>query len=155
MKALSVMQPWASLIVGGPLPQENPKRIENRTWDPPRSMIGQRFAIHASKKLDELAFHELLDDDFHDFPYRTPREFPRSAIVGVATLAGFIRHDSIFAPRELPADQERWWSGPVAFLLSDVIRIDRIDGIRGALGFWELPAQIEAEVNANIARLAA
>ena len=42
MKAITVKQPWASLIVHGI------KDIENRTWPCPKRYIGKRVLIHAS-----------------------------------------------------------------------------------------------------------
>ena len=42
MKAISIKQPWASLIAHGI------KDIENRTWKCPQKYIGQRILIHAS-----------------------------------------------------------------------------------------------------------
>ena len=44
MKAISLHQPWASLIAAGI------KTIETRSWAPPKALIGQRIAIHAAKK---------------------------------------------------------------------------------------------------------
>lgn len=44
MKALTVWQPWASLIAIGAKP------YEFRGWKPPRSIIGQRIAIHAGAR---------------------------------------------------------------------------------------------------------
>jgi len=41
VKALTVRQPWASLIVLGI------KTIETRSWKLPAAMVGQRIAIHA------------------------------------------------------------------------------------------------------------
>jgi hypothetical protein len=51
MKALTIWQPWASLIVAGAKP------FEFRGWRPPRSLIGQRIVIHAAArpmKADEV-----------------------------------------------------------------------------------------------------
>lgn len=46
-KALTIWQPWASLIIAGAKP------YEFRGWRAPRSLIGQRIVIHAAaKKLD-------------------------------------------------------------------------------------------------------
>lgn len=45
MKAISLWQPWASLIACGVKP------YETRHWAPPRELIGQRIAIHAAKKI--------------------------------------------------------------------------------------------------------
>ena len=44
MKALTLHQPWASLIA------EGPKTVETRSWSAPAWVIGQRIAIHAGKR---------------------------------------------------------------------------------------------------------
>ncbi|WWT39816.1 hypothetical protein [Microcystis phage Mwe-JY25] len=44
MKALTIWQPWASLIAIGAKP------YEFRGWKPPRAIIGQRIAIHAGAR---------------------------------------------------------------------------------------------------------
>ena len=44
MKALTLHQPWAQLMVWGL------KNIETRSWAAPRNLIGQRIAIHAGKR---------------------------------------------------------------------------------------------------------
>lgn len=46
MRALTVKQPWASLIASGI------KQVENRTYPVPRTVRGQRIAIHAGKGFD-------------------------------------------------------------------------------------------------------
>lgn len=59
MKALTIWQPWASLIIAGAKP------YEFRGWRAPQSLIGQRIVIHAAaKKIDrdetEALYHILL-----------------------------------------------------------------------------------------------
>jgi hypothetical protein len=49
MKAISLWQPWASLIACGA------KRYETRSWHPPPALIGQFVAIHAARKIDRDA----------------------------------------------------------------------------------------------------
>lgn len=49
MKAISLWQPWASLIACGAKP------FETRHWAPPRELIGQTIGIHAAKKVDKDA----------------------------------------------------------------------------------------------------
>ena len=44
MKAITLWQPWASLVA------LQIKTIETRSWPAPKALIGQRIAIHASKK---------------------------------------------------------------------------------------------------------
>ena len=48
MKAISVWQPWAWLIVHGH------KTIETRSWPAPEALIGQRIAIHAAQRIVPL-----------------------------------------------------------------------------------------------------
>ena len=45
MKAITLHQPWATLIA------EGIKTIETRSWAPPSYLIGQRIAIHAGKTI--------------------------------------------------------------------------------------------------------
>ena len=45
MKAITLHQPWATLIADGA------KTIETRSWRPPQTLIGQRIVIHAGKRL--------------------------------------------------------------------------------------------------------
>ena len=45
MKALTLHQPWATLIAAGV------KTTETRSWRPPRSLTGHRIALHAGKQI--------------------------------------------------------------------------------------------------------
>lgn len=55
MKALTIWQPWASLIIAGAKP------YEFRSWRAPRSLIGQRIVIHAAaKKIPSYDLNQLL-----------------------------------------------------------------------------------------------
>lgn len=56
MKAITVWEPWASLIAIGAKP------YEFRSWDAPRWIIGQRIAIHAgARKLRQREVEELIE----------------------------------------------------------------------------------------------
>lgn len=64
MKAISIKQPWASLIAHGI------KDIENRTWKCPQQYIGQRVLIHAAKTTDENGWEALTREQlFKVIPY--------------------------------------------------------------------------------------
>lgn len=53
MKALTVYQPWATLIVAGAKP------YEFRGWKAPSSIVGKRIVIHAAKR--PMVLGELTD----------------------------------------------------------------------------------------------
>jgi hypothetical protein len=60
VKALTIWQPWASLIMAGAKP------FEFRGWKPPRSIVGQRIVIHAgAKAIDREGVEDLIDDLLH------------------------------------------------------------------------------------------
>ena len=61
MKAISLWQPWASLIACGAKP------FETRHWAPPRELIGQTIAIHAAKKVDKDAAAMATDIMYGQF----------------------------------------------------------------------------------------
>jgi hypothetical protein len=165
MKALSIMQPWASLIVGGPR-APGVKRTENRGRSMAsfaRSLVGQRIAIHASKKRDMDAFRDMLDGDFgfalrrDELPHATIAEFPTGAIIGAATLG------RVFGPgEELSDDEARFYVGND--LLSDGdtfgLRFDdarwctSIENVKGALGFWQVSDGDAALLLGRLARRA-
>ena len=44
VKAITLHEPWASLIASGH------KNVETRSWKPPWAVIGQRIAVHAAKR---------------------------------------------------------------------------------------------------------
>lgn len=55
MKAITLKQPWASLVASGL------KQVENRTWAVPRSIRGERIAIHAGKGFDSMWWSAFFD----------------------------------------------------------------------------------------------
>lgn len=136
MKGLTLTQPWATLIALGI------KRIENRKWKPPANMIGERFAIHASREIDPAVTAILPDDARRALlaMMRAGGDLPTSQIVATARLVGFF-DDVAFA-----GDQARWFTGPYAFVLDDIRPIDLPTKIKGALSFWRLAPEIDAEL---------
>jgi hypothetical protein len=77
VKALSLWQPWASLVALGA------KRVETRDWPPPVWMEGQRIAIHAAKTTDHLHLCGL--EPFSRHVARVD-ELPLGAIVATVRL---------------------------------------------------------------------
>ena len=73
MKAITLHQPWASLIADGR------KTIETRSWAPPRTLIGERIAIHAGWQIDKPLAAEWF----------AGQSAPLGAIICTAKLKGF------------------------------------------------------------------
>ena len=136
MKALTLWRPWpaAILFLG--------KRVENRTWVPPSSVIGQTIAIHAGKRIDDP---RALGGDGGftraEIALYNERRLAEG-IVGIARL--------VACRRSCPPGQERWWCGPFGWLLDEVQVLDRPIPCRGAQGLWEVPEEIELEVDGQL-----
>ena len=56
MRALTLWQPWASLVIAGAKP------FEFRSWRPPAAIVGQRIVIHAgARKVDRREVDQLIE----------------------------------------------------------------------------------------------
>lgn len=142
MKAISIKQPWASLIAHGI------KDIENRTW---KTKFRGRIYIHASGK-QAGSYDELLNDlqkiefkEKHDkITLRKQHHF--SAIIGEVDIVDcVINHSSIWAEKtpvksqiknsQLIISNEK----PIYnWVLANPILYDEpILNIKGKLSFWE------------------
>jgi ASCH domain len=120
MKALSIKQPWASLIAHGI------KDIENRTW---KTHFRGRIFIHASAKwFDKPKFDETHGNIYTDAQWLYIREHYRyylesllnpkainyrlkvSAIIGeVEIIDCVINHESIWAEQSSIEPQEKYF----------------------------------------------
>ena len=123
MKAISIKQPWASLIVHGV------KGIENRTWKCPNKYIGKRILIHASAKPDKNRLNALTEDQLLMIPATFKRnKLYQSAIIGSVKIEVCVQnHPSIWAEK-----------GVYNWVLSDPIVYENpIENIKGKLSFWE------------------
>lgn len=118
MKALSILQPWAWLIVNGH------KDIENRSW--PTRFRG-RFLVHAGKKWGR----EQQDDLARvraQFPHLVvPDRFDVGGIVGAVTITDCVNRL-----------QSPWFVGEWGFVLSDAATCPFVP-YRGQLGWSDIP----------------
>lgn len=109
MKALSLWQPWAWLVVNGL------KSIENRPWN---CHVRERILIHAGRRYSFEQYHEVrnwcLRHGFADAAHSIPNfgEIETGGIVGVATIHGVLRPGTVDhsgAPRADRPDVDARW----------------------------------------------
>jgi len=77
MRAITLYQPWASLVAA------RRKRVETRHWPPPLKLLGTTIAIHAAKT-------NLDAEPCRRFGY-DPTGIPRGAVVAFALLTRVYR----------------------------------------------------------------
>lgn len=123
MKALSIRQPWAWLIIHGG------KDIENRSW---HTKFRGRFLVHASngmtRKEHAEAYQFFLESGAGQPPFDFPsvEDLQRGGIIGSVELV-----DS------LDTSDSPWYMGEKGFLLRDPKPLPFIP-YKGRLGFFEV-----------------
>lgn len=162
MKALTIWQPWASLIIAGAKP------YEFRGWRAPRSIIGQRIVIHAAtRKIDKaeacdlhyILLHRTKNAEFAQMaaetclipdkampilgnswmPFRPP--LPMAAGIGTAVIGeprlGTEIAEEFGVPRanDSNRDEHANWGWPML----DIEPWPEPIPMRGAQGFWNWP----------------
>ncbi len=150
MKALTIWQPWASLIMAGAKP------YEFRSWPAPRWVQGQRIAIHAGARRvrkDEIA--DLLLRLQNSLAWTTglvpdvalpvlekahgaPGSLPLASVLGTAVLGVPVRSNEVAAELGAPVinDSDRDEHSNWAWPLTDVQALEPFVPARGAQGFW-------------------
>ena len=146
MKALSIRQPWAHLIVHGP------KRIENRKR--PWHYRGE-VAIHSSKSMTRGEYLDVADFlRSFDMGVELPaaHTLTLGAIVGVARIILCLTPGRRVIERDHPAaDSLDWWDqSQYGIVLSEVRPLARPVPCSGMLGLWTVPPEVERQVRGQL-----
>lgn len=151
MKALTIWQPWASLIMSGAKP------YEFRRWDyreRERALEGQRIVIHAGARPVRCAEVDDIIARMQDriSSLRAEIAMPlltrlRGAVKcqGVVELSAGLGTAILGTPRNVralfssPADSDRIDHHMWAWPLTEIRRFETPVSTRGAQGFWNWP----------------
>jgi len=134
--ALSVLQPWATLIVLGK------KRIETRSW---QTHFRGRIAVHACLRLPP-GFYDLCQrEPFRSILLRSPwNRPPRGVVLGTVEVRDCVRVEEL--DHASLGDEERalgdFRPGRWAWLLADPRPLEILVPARGRLGVFELAADL-------------
>ena len=135
MKALTLWQPWAWLVVNGL------KDIENRTWKPgKRLQEGDRFLIHAGTRLDiDPKTGQSRKWPQLGFPATMPG--PRTFVLGA--IIGSVQYDGIVT--DASETDSHWFAGPVGWKISHALEYASPIPCRGMLGLWQPDIEVSGE----------
>jgi len=132
MKALSIKQPYADLILKGE------KKIELRKWS---TKFRGEFLVHACKRAD-LNECKIRNID--------PKKLVTGAILGKVTLVDVKKYESV---KEIMEDKkdfsvlsevEKWFVIPTyGFMLKDPVKFDKPIFHKGQLSFWSFDGLIK------------
>lgn len=158
MKAITVKQPYASLIVYGI------KDIENRTWPCPKRYIGKRVLIHASaspvnmRNPSSVFTSPQWDSLTEEQKLLTINGvMPNGSIIGSVEIVGcVINHPSIWAEETEdytvgmnPKLHEAITGEKVVYnwvLANPIIYNEPIENVKGKLSFWDYPGIKEVKI---------
>lgn len=147
MKALSIRQPWAWLIVrpdlvgaarAAAIASGEIKDIENRSW--PTRFRG-RVLVHASKSMTRAEYEDALDPLWSrggpTIELPPFEQLQRGGIVGAVTITACIA----------PADRISKWhvDGAYGFRLVDARPVPFVE-CKGALQFFDVPPDVAAHL---------
>ena len=124
MKALTLTQPWATLVATGA------KQIETRSWS---TRYRGPLYIHAAKGFPTYA------KDFAREVYGNPAVvpyIPLGAIVGRVYLLDVVHVEDLLALSIQEAKYGDYSPGRFAWILTNIEQLEPIP-CRGALGLWE------------------
>lgn len=151
MKAITVKQPWASLIIHGI------KDIENRTWSCPKKYIGKRVLIHASKAKAKSLKFQLTDEQIRcvyghfngDIPLLIE---PKGSIIGSVEIVDcIVNHHSIWAEKTdnytigMNPNLHKAITGKKViynWVLANPILFPESIPVKGKLSFWEVESEL-------------
>lgn len=136
MRALTLTQPWASLIACGL------KRIETRSW---KTNYRGPLLIHAAQGFPREA-RALLDTFPFDMLGRHPNELPRGAIVAVTMLED-VRPINGIQPYDMSQYEMAFGNfapGRYGWLLGPAKPLAVPAPCKGALGLWKPTFEVTA-----------
>lgn len=144
MKAISLTQPWATACVhrwldSGPVI----KAIETRSW---ASAYRGQLLIHAAKAFPEgpryFANEMILQGAI-------PRTLPLGVIIGIVQMVDCLPTEQLVAEALISATEMEWGDyspGRFGFVFKDATAFEQSLPCRGALGIWNVPSDIAAQL---------
>lgn len=152
VRAVTLRHPWSFAIA------HLGKDIENRTWKPPKQMIGQRIAIHGGALPKGHALEDCAGQArFIAREILTPaylKSLPAAKKSFLSNLMPLKVHHFITSGIVATAVLERvvtesdspWFFGPYGWVLSDVITLTEPVHCKGAQGLWRLPEDVRQKM---------
>lgn len=146
MKALTVCQPFAWLMANGH------KKVENRNWVPPASMLGAEFLLHCGVGGTPRLYRELLANAMQSAPLDLPppaeltrqmrhqmaHVVARVRIVGVleSGVATWTEPGAEVAVTAALSDP--WYAGGIGWVLVVTGRVKSSPMTKGQLKLWNI-----------------
>lgn len=155
MKALTLHRPWPWAILHAPADRR--KGIENRSWKPWASIIGQTIALHSGRHYDKEGAKYIAEqmpaDLFGLIPFKSVVGLPHWDDEGIVGTVRVVRWFKPLDPEfgkdpSIPPGQARWCFGPFCWVLEDVRALVTPIPCKGHQGLWDVPEEIAQKLAA-------
>ena len=150
MKAISLLQPWAQLVVMGE------KAIETRSWS---TAHRGKIYIHASKRIDAAAMEMCKKFPFNQF-IPDIYALPTGAIIGSCEITNcnpseglkkvldeFLKNKGTAAQAMKELAFGDYSRNRFGFILSNPVQFKEPIPCKGALSIWDVPVEIQNLLN--------
>lgn len=150
VRAITLHQPWASLIAWGV------KTIETRSWLPPAKLMpGLVLLVHAGKKIDAEACHAVSEirEALKAHDVRTPVDLPTGAVLAVTSCYRAVRDPGFIELAMMDGQQPFGHFGPgrCYWLLSSTVDVlDEPVQATGRQGLWKPPSFVLDAVHSQV-----
>jgi len=141
MRALTLTQPWATLVALGH------KQVETRSWRAV-TVFQRTIAIHAAKSYPAAARAFARRPDINSL---LPQLLPFGAIIAVAKVRNYVSTE--WAEQNVTQAERAmgdYRPGRWAWFLENVVRLPNPIFCNGALGVWRLDEQLESALNSEL-----
>ncbi len=159
LRGLTLHRPWAWAFT------DADKRVENRPQRPPKGMLGQWVALHSGLHFDQDAARRMRGGYFGEAARGCPvtdANCPPRMITAIAGVRGFFEVVAAVAANdgnwsgfmhkdtgELVLDP--WKFGPIVIDTPYIVKLPTpVPCETGSLGWWRLPADVEAAVREQV-----
>lgn len=137
MKALSLTQPWATLVAIGT------KRYETRSWN---TLYRGQVAIHASKGFPN-ACKDLLTVPEFVMSLGVAPQLPLGSIIALVSIKSTTpTHSIAHKLDDIELSYGDYSPNRFAWELDGVIKLKNPIPCKGALGLWNVPEEIASEI---------
>lgn len=141
MYGLTILQPWASLLLHGI------KEYETRPWQYWKKLQDERIALHAGKGRAGWRI-AMTDPDLMAALRALPQDdLPEGAIIGTAVLAYQMETHGPMGQQQSAREHALgdWRPGRWAWALRDIVPVTPIR-CAGQQGFWRVPEDVMARL---------
>jgi hypothetical protein len=143
MKGLSIRQPWIYAIFN------LGKNIENRDW---YQNVSGRIVVHASGTCSKYDYEDGRDWIMSNIGLDEANKIPHRDALTLGAIVGTVDITGVCSTTSRLAEPSPWFVGAYGYILKNPVLLPEPIPFKGMLGFWDVPAEVEAVIHNQISQ---